>query len=177
MWLPERITLLAPNSRTKASLTSWGWISQYTCSSRTRRAMSCVYWAPKSRISILQCMGEASSRARDALEREVASCHDERDGLEDRADEEGRAHPPVGRRQMADLSQQRRPDSGRDDEHDALDRVERSHGDALLARPDRVGDDSLQSGPGSEGDEIADDDRVHHPALRREAVRQVGDGA
>src|SRR4029077_7619911 len=29
---------------------SQGWISQYTPSSRTRRAMSCVYCAPKSRI-------------------------------------------------------------------------------------------------------------------------------
>src|SRR6266542_420593 len=131
-----------------ASPTSWGWISQYTCSSRTRRAMSCVYWAPKSRISILQCMSGASSRARDALECKMASCHDERDRLEDGADEKGRAHSPVGRRQMADLRQERRPDCGRDDEHDALDRVERSHGDALLARPDRVGDDPLQRRPG-----------------------------
>jgi len=31
MWLPDRITPLAPNSRTKGSLTSQGWISQYTC--------------------------------------------------------------------------------------------------------------------------------------------------
>src|SRR2546430_3861023 len=90
-------------SRMNASPTSWGWISQYTCSSRTRRAMSCVYWAPKSRISILQCMCEVSSRARETLEREVASCHDERDGLEDGDHEEGHADPPVVRRQMADL--------------------------------------------------------------------------
>src|SRR5947208_14111751 len=52
MWLPERITPAGPNSRTKASLTSWGWISQYTLASRTRRAISWVYCAPKSRIRI-----------------------------------------------------------------------------------------------------------------------------
>src|SRR5205807_23313 len=56
MWLPERITPLAPNSRTKASLTSQGWISQYTRASRTRRAMSWVYWAPKSRTRIFWCL-------------------------------------------------------------------------------------------------------------------------
>src|SRR5439155_6900186 len=101
---------------------------QYTCSSRTRRAMSCVYWAPKSRISILQCMCEALSRARDASERKVASCHDERNCLEGGAHEEGDADPPVGRRQMADLGQQRSADGRCDDEHDALERVERCHG-------------------------------------------------
>src|SRR6202140_4906431 len=47
---PERITPRARKARTSASLTSQGWISQYTPSSRTRRAMSCVYCAPKSRI-------------------------------------------------------------------------------------------------------------------------------
>src|SRR5258708_19810734 len=56
MWLPERITPLAPNSRTKASETSQGWTSQYTFASRTRRAMSCVYWAPKSRIRTFWCL-------------------------------------------------------------------------------------------------------------------------
>ena len=30
-----------------------GWISQYTFSSRTRRAMSWVYWEPKSRTTIM----------------------------------------------------------------------------------------------------------------------------
>src|SRR5215213_9933154 len=50
MWLPERTTPAGLYSRTNASLTSQGWISQYTFASRTRRAMSCVYWAPKSRI-------------------------------------------------------------------------------------------------------------------------------
>src|SRR5215472_12284336 len=49
---PERMTPRGAKARTSASLTSQGWISQYTPSSRTRRAMSCVYWAPKSRISM-----------------------------------------------------------------------------------------------------------------------------
>src|SRR5882672_3568542 len=56
MWLPERITPVAPNARTEASLTSHGWISQYTRASRTRRAMSWVYWAPKSRMRIFWCL-------------------------------------------------------------------------------------------------------------------------
>src|SRR3984893_16644982 len=47
---PERITPRARKARTSASLTSQGWISQYTPSSRTRRAINCVYCAPKSRI-------------------------------------------------------------------------------------------------------------------------------
>src|SRR3954469_10864902 len=55
MWLPERITPVGPNSRTKPSVTSQGWISQYTFASRTRRAMSWVYWAPKSRMRIRWC--------------------------------------------------------------------------------------------------------------------------
>ena len=36
--------------RTSSLVTSQGRISQYTPCSRTRRAMSWVYWAPKSRI-------------------------------------------------------------------------------------------------------------------------------
>src|SRR5687768_14396376 len=49
---PERMTPLAPKARTSSSLMSHGWISQYTPLSRTRRAISCVYCAPKSRIRI-----------------------------------------------------------------------------------------------------------------------------
>src|SRR3954465_7349101 len=52
MWLPERITPTAPKLRTNSSDTSWGWTSQKTFASRTRRAISCVYCAPKSRINI-----------------------------------------------------------------------------------------------------------------------------
>src|SRR5512139_4351146 len=47
---PERMMPRAPKARTSASLMSQGWISQYTPHSRTRRAINCVYWAPKSRI-------------------------------------------------------------------------------------------------------------------------------
>src|SRR6185437_9696370 len=41
------------HSRTHSSVRVGGWISQYTRASRTRRAISCVYCAPKSRIRIL----------------------------------------------------------------------------------------------------------------------------
>ena len=49
----ENDTLRAPKARTSSLLMSHGWISQYTPLSRTRRAISCVYCAPKSRIRIL----------------------------------------------------------------------------------------------------------------------------
>src|SRR5580658_6545742 len=49
---PERITPRGAKARTAASVMSQGWISQYTPLSRTRRAMSWVYCAPKSRIRI-----------------------------------------------------------------------------------------------------------------------------
>src|SRR5215813_4613411 len=49
---PERTTPLGLNARTSSSEMSQGRISQYTPNSRTRRAINCVYWAPKSRIRI-----------------------------------------------------------------------------------------------------------------------------
>src|SRR4030095_4873271 len=52
---PDKTMPFGANSRMNVSLTSYGWISQYTCVSRRRRAMSCVYCAPKSRIRILEC--------------------------------------------------------------------------------------------------------------------------
>ena len=40
---PEKITALGAKDARNASVTVWkGWISQYTFSSRRRRAMSCV---------------------------------------------------------------------------------------------------------------------------------------
>src|SRR3954468_15840926 len=54
---------LGANSRMNASPTSFGWISQYTCASRTRRAISCVTCEPKSRMRILSCcMSEVQAR-------------------------------------------------------------------------------------------------------------------
>jgi len=49
---PERMMPCGLNSRTKASFTSYGCNSQYTCCSRTRRAISCEYCEPKSRMRI-----------------------------------------------------------------------------------------------------------------------------
>src|SRR5688572_3764632 len=58
-WLPERITPLrrpsAAYARIHSSVTSQGWTSERTWASRTRRAMSCVTWEPKSRMRILSC--------------------------------------------------------------------------------------------------------------------------
>src|SRR5919204_627666 len=59
---PERITPITFLERSSASVTSWERISQYTRDSRTRRAMSCVYWDPKSRIAIVaRCDGPVSA--------------------------------------------------------------------------------------------------------------------
>src|SRR5262245_15128033 len=49
------MTPLAPNSRTNASLTSRGCSSHEPFASRTRRAISCEYCAPKSRMRIFWC--------------------------------------------------------------------------------------------------------------------------
>src|SRR4029434_8373742 len=56
---PDRTIPFGTNARTNASSTSYGWISQYTCGSRRRRAINCVYCAPKSRIRIRECEGAA----------------------------------------------------------------------------------------------------------------------
>src|SRR6516165_5590465 len=80
---PERITPRGRKARTCASPMSQGWISQYTPSSRTRRAMSCVYCAPKSRIR-MRCawmsrcdavLGGALAAARGTLAIGTASGH------------------------------------------------------------------------------------------------------
>src|SRR5262245_51105160 len=48
---PERMIPRGANSRTRAAVISCRTISQYTCCSRTRRAMSWAYCEPKSRTS------------------------------------------------------------------------------------------------------------------------------
>src|SRR5882672_10761812 len=52
---PERMMPRGLKSRMNCSLTSKGCSSQYTPASRTRRAISCAYCAPKSRMRILSC--------------------------------------------------------------------------------------------------------------------------
>jgi len=49
---PERMMPLGFQSRIHCTVRVGGWISQYTCASRTRRAMSWVYWEPKSMMRI-----------------------------------------------------------------------------------------------------------------------------
>src|SRR5450432_2543401 len=103
--------------------------------------MSCVYCAPKSRMRMDECMssllnggsGRAGGRSGEMTARDP-----ECGRLQDRADEKGGADPPVLGRKMAYRGKQRRTDQRRNDEHDAVDRVERAHGDALLARIDRI---------------------------------------
>ena len=45
---PERISAAGLRAASSAAVIRWGTISEYTCSSRTRRAISWAYWAPKS---------------------------------------------------------------------------------------------------------------------------------
>src|SRR5262245_18476982 len=59
---PDRMMPRAPKALTSPSAMSHGWISQYTPLSRTRRAISCVYWAPKSRIR-MRCAWMSGGRA------------------------------------------------------------------------------------------------------------------
>src|SRR5215470_13614592 len=51
------MTPRGPKSRMNPPLTSQGCSSQYTFASRTRRAISCEYCAPKSRMRIFWCAG------------------------------------------------------------------------------------------------------------------------
>jgi hypothetical protein len=67
---PESTMPRAPKPRTNSSPTSYGWISQYTFVSRSRRAISCVYCAPKSRIRMRQC--DAADMAASTFARSVA---------------------------------------------------------------------------------------------------------
>src|SRR5439155_20141026 len=94
------------NSRMKASDTSFGWISQKTCASRTRRAISCVTCEPKSRMRILSCMsGGAGSGGGDAVaarSAEVQPGQHQRRELDQRAEVERRADAPVAARQVRD---------------------------------------------------------------------------
>ena len=45
---PDRITAAGDFATISAALIVDGTISEYTLASRTRRAISCAYWAPKS---------------------------------------------------------------------------------------------------------------------------------
>src|SRR4051794_18203827 len=60
--------------RTVSSGTLKGWISQYTCCSRTRRAMSCVYWLPKSRTRIMRPPPFPASSGRWRLLEPIVRC-------------------------------------------------------------------------------------------------------
>src|SRR5579859_2407678 len=61
---PERMMPLAPNAAISAGSWSHAQISQYTPISRTRRAISCVYCAPKSRMRILSLWMSVTVRLR-----------------------------------------------------------------------------------------------------------------
>ena len=145
-WLPDRMMPFGANSRMNASLTSFGWISQYTCASRTRRAISCVTWEPKSRIRILSCMaaGECQIRVRRRRARHAGARRAARGSgrtrstsatqLQRGAEVERRADAPVAAAAgAATVAEQRRADDRREHRHQAVQRAHRAHRLALRA--------------------------------------------
>src|SRR3954454_7913814 len=82
---PERITALGFISRNAASAFWNGTISEYTPSSRTRRAISCVTCEPKSTIRILSCAdatcGDGSGESAALLEAVMARNYATHGGL------------------------------------------------------------------------------------------------
>src|SRR5450432_3829028 len=116
------MTPFGAKSRTNSSLTSFGWISQNTCASRTRRAMSCVTCEPKSRIRMRSCVMVSGVTAR-GLEAAAASVVEvgpgqaERDRLDHRTEVERRADAPVAARQVRYRAEQRRADHRRHHRH------------------------------------------------------------
>src|SRR5918996_3705387 len=87
---PDRISPAGRRLARSADVTSWGTISEYTCASRTRRAISWAYWAPKSTTRT----GLAGSSIRDPGTKLVAHPHPLRSlvrlafGLDGRRDHE-----------------------------------------------------------------------------------------
>ena len=61
---PERIKASGSSSRTRSAVMSCRTIRANACRSRTRRAMSCTYWAPKSRTSTGRDAGPVSAMCR-----------------------------------------------------------------------------------------------------------------
>src|SRR5450830_1259818 len=56
---PDRMIATGSLARICSTVAVWGTISEYTCASRTRRAMSCAYCAPKSTTRTGRCCGVA----------------------------------------------------------------------------------------------------------------------
>jgi|SRR5450631_3506519 hypothetical protein len=63
--------------------------------------------------------------------------------------EEGCANPPIHGTETGDGRQNGRPDQGRNDAHNAADRVQGAERNSLMARVDRLGNNTLQRRPGS----------------------------
>ena len=81
---PERIIPRGFSARIFSGAKLNGWISQYTFASRTRRAISCVYWLPKSKIRITVSLKYTGPRrgVRNAAALNVPQCtHYARAGL------------------------------------------------------------------------------------------------
>ena len=47
--------------RTSLAVMRWGTISEYTCASRTRRAINWAYWAPKSTTKTVGCIVDSEA--------------------------------------------------------------------------------------------------------------------
>src|SRR6266850_1461688 len=82
---PESTIPRGERARRAARVVLGGTISEYTCSSRRRRAMSCVYCDPKSRMTMAsRSMGRGALEGGDYTPRPGAiwtECHVRRKGL------------------------------------------------------------------------------------------------
>ncbi|EEF27474.1 conserved hypothetical protein, partial [Ricinus communis] len=78
---------------------------------------------------------------------------------------------------MARGAEQQGADEGRDDEADAADRLQGAHQLPLFAARRRLRQDALQRRSCRERQQVAEDEDIHHPAVRRDRVQEVGDGA
>mmetsp|Transcript_26318 Transcript_26318/g.62508 ORF Transcript_26318/g.62508 Transcript_26318/m.62508 type:complete len:499 (-) Transcript_26318:2047-3543(-) len=163
----------------KSSDTSFGWISQYTEASRTRRAMSCVTWEPKSRMRTLSCcMAGLSGRlggGRLAAEEAQRDEHGQR--LERGTGEKGQTDEQIARRAVRHPAQQLQRDDGRAHRHQAVQRRNGAHGLALMGCIGGVGNDALHRRSRHATEQVGADHDIHHPAFAREAETEIGQGA
>src|SRR5215510_1683778 len=80
-----------------------GTTSEYTRSSRTRRAISCAYWAPKSTTRTVSCCTRPSAvrHEEDDRHHEQSKEHDDDHGTDDRPHGHALGPHPAGPRGLA----------------------------------------------------------------------------
>src|SRR5215813_7992884 len=99
---PLRINPAGRRAATSAAVMVDGTISEYTRSSRTRRAISCAYWAPKSTTRTVSCTRRSAVRhEEDDRHHEQSEEHDDDHGAHDRPHGHALGPHPAGPRGLA----------------------------------------------------------------------------